>query len=145
VAIAGAATGIVLTLSTRDSLIRFGAKSLLPAVVVFSIVKESGPIITALVVSGRTAAGICAEPSFAMVAGLLAVLKAGGAYLPLDPAHPPERLAALLADSGAQAVLAVERAGERLPSTVRRAKKKIPRCFPCLRSKAHITKPSISK
>src|SRR6266852_3179280 len=51
VAIAGAATGIVLTLSTRDSLIRFGAKSLLPAVVVFSIVKESGPIITALVVS----------------------------------------------------------------------------------------------
>ena len=61
VAIAGAATGIVLTLSTRDSLIRFGAKSLLPAVVVFSIVKESGPIITALVVSGRAAAGIGAE------------------------------------------------------------------------------------
>ena len=61
VAIAGAATGIVLTLSTRDSLIRFGAKSLLPAVVVFSIIKESGPIITALVVSGRAAAGIGAE------------------------------------------------------------------------------------
>src|SRR6202012_4291742 len=49
------------TLSTRDSLIRFGAKSLLPAVVVFSIIKESGPIITALVVSGRAAAGIGAE------------------------------------------------------------------------------------
>ena len=48
VALAGAATGVVLTLSTRDSLIRFGAKSFLPAVVVFSIikVKESGPIIT---------------------------------------------------------------------------------------------------
>ena len=61
VAIAGAATGIVLTLSTRDSLIRFGAKSLLPAAVVFSIIKESGPIITALVVSGRAAAGIGAE------------------------------------------------------------------------------------
>jgi phospholipid/cholesterol/gamma-HCH transport system permease protein len=52
---------MVLTLSTRDSLIRFGAKSLLPAVVVFSIIKESGPIITALVVSGRAAAGIGAE------------------------------------------------------------------------------------
>src|SRR5438128_3023140 len=61
VALAGAATGIVVTLSTRDSLIRFGAKSLLPAVVVFSILKESGPIITALVVSGRAAAGIGAE------------------------------------------------------------------------------------
>ncbi len=47
------ATGVVLTLSTRDSLIRFGAKSFLPAVVVFSIIKESGPIIAALVVSGR--------------------------------------------------------------------------------------------
>jgi len=60
-ALAGAATGVVVTLSTRDSLIRFGAKSLLPAVVVFSIIKESGPIITALVVSGRAAAGIGAE------------------------------------------------------------------------------------
>lgn len=61
VALAGSATGIVLTLSTRDSLIRFGAKSFLPAVVIFSIIKESGPIITALVVSGRAAAGIGAE------------------------------------------------------------------------------------
>jgi len=71
-------------------------------------------------VGPETVAGICAEPSFAMVAGLLAILKAGGAYLALDPAHPPERLAALLADSGAQAVLAGEQAAERLPSTVRR-------------------------
>jgi phospholipid/cholesterol/gamma-HCH transport system permease protein len=63
VALAGAATGAVLTLSTRDSLIRFGAKSFLPAVVVFSIIKESGPIISALVVSGRAAAGIGAELS----------------------------------------------------------------------------------
>ena len=60
-AIAGAATGVVLSLSTRDSLVRFGAKALLPAVVVISIIKESGPIITALVVSGRAAAGIGAE------------------------------------------------------------------------------------
>jgi phospholipid/cholesterol/gamma-HCH transport system permease protein len=60
-ALAGAATGVVLSLSTRDSLVRFGAKALLPAVVVFSILKESGPIITALVVSGRAAAGIGAE------------------------------------------------------------------------------------
>jgi len=59
--LAGFATGAVLSLSTRDSLNRFGARSLLPAVIVLSIIKESGPIITALVVSGRAAAGIGAE------------------------------------------------------------------------------------
>jgi phospholipid/cholesterol/gamma-HCH transport system permease protein len=61
VAVAGAATGVVLSLETHDSLIRFGAKSLLPALLVVSIIKESGPIITGLIVSGRVAAGIGAE------------------------------------------------------------------------------------
>jgi phospholipid/cholesterol/gamma-HCH transport system permease protein len=61
VALAGAATGVVLSLETRDSLSRFGAKSFLPAVIVFSIIKESGPVITGLVVSGRVGAGIGAE------------------------------------------------------------------------------------
>jgi phospholipid/cholesterol/gamma-HCH transport system permease protein len=60
-ALAGAATGVVLALETHDSLVRFGAKSFLPAVIVFSIVKESGPVITGLVVSGRAGAGIGAE------------------------------------------------------------------------------------
>lgn len=61
VALAGSAIGMVLSLHTRDSLVRFGAKSLLPVVIVMSIIKESGPIITALVVSGRVGAGIGAE------------------------------------------------------------------------------------
>jgi phospholipid/cholesterol/gamma-HCH transport system permease protein len=61
VAMAGAATGVVLSLQTHDSLMRFGAKSLLPAVIVFSIGKESGPVITGLVVAGRVGAGIGAE------------------------------------------------------------------------------------
>jgi phospholipid/cholesterol/gamma-HCH transport system permease protein len=61
VALAGAATGVVLSLQTRDSLTRFGAKSLLPAVIVFSLVKETGPIITGLIASGRIGAGIGAE------------------------------------------------------------------------------------
>src|SRR5205085_4047499 len=61
VALAGAAIGVVLSLETRDSLTRFGAKAFLPAVIVFSIIKESGPIITALIVSGRVGAGIGAE------------------------------------------------------------------------------------
>src|SRR5437773_2257305 len=61
IALAGAATGVVMSLQTRDSLVRFGAKSFLPAIIVFSMIKESGPVITGLVVSGRAGAGIGAE------------------------------------------------------------------------------------
>lgn len=61
VALAGAATGVVLSLQTRDSLVRFGAKSFLPAVIVFSLIKESGPIMTGLVAGGRVGAGIGAQ------------------------------------------------------------------------------------
>ena len=53
--------GVVLSLETRSSLIRFGAKSSLPAVIIISIITESGPIITGLVVSGRIGAGIGAS------------------------------------------------------------------------------------
>src|ERR1700728_255833 len=61
VALAGAATGVVLSLEARYSLTRFGAKSLLPAAIVFSVIHETGPIITGLVVSGRVGAGMGAE------------------------------------------------------------------------------------
>ncbi|HEX8907261.1 MAG TPA: amino acid adenylation domain-containing protein [Longimicrobiaceae bacterium] len=46
-----------------------------------------------------------AERSVEAVAAILAVLKAGGAYLPLDPAYPAERQAYMLADSGAALLL----------------------------------------
>jgi phospholipid/cholesterol/gamma-HCH transport system permease protein len=61
VALAGAATGVVLSLQTRESLTRFGAKGMLPTIIVFSLIKESGPVITGLVASGRVGAGIGAE------------------------------------------------------------------------------------
>ncbi len=61
VMIAGAATGVVMTLETRDSLTRFGAKAMLPAIIVFSLLKETGPIITGLIASGRVGAGIGSE------------------------------------------------------------------------------------
>jgi phospholipid/cholesterol/gamma-HCH transport system permease protein len=78
VALAGAATGVVLSLQTRDSLTRFGAKSLLPAVIVFSLVKETGPIITGLIASGRLGAGIGAELGSMRVTEQIDAMEASG-------------------------------------------------------------------
>ncbi|PBP63907.1 hypothetical protein CCL15_26385, partial [Pseudomonas syringae] len=50
--------------------------------------------------------GICVDRSAEMVIGLLAILKAGGGYVPLDPAYPAERIAYMLQDSAPAAVLA---------------------------------------
>jgi amino acid adenylation domain-containing protein len=61
--------------------------------------------------------GVCAERSPEMLVGLIAVLKAGGAYLPLDPTYPRERLAWLLADSGAPVLLTQEPLAAELPAT----------------------------
>ncbi|MBO4210961.1 AMP-binding protein, partial [Micromonospora echinofusca] len=52
-----------------------------------------------------TLVAVCVERSPEMVVGLLAALKAGGAYLPLDPTYPAERLAYVLADSNPAVVL----------------------------------------
>ncbi|NTF46086.1 non-ribosomal peptide synthetase, partial [Rhizobium rhizogenes] len=49
--------------------------------------------------------GICVERSPLMIIGLLGVLKAGAAYVPLDPAYPADRLAFMLSDSAPVAVL----------------------------------------
>jgi amino acid adenylation domain-containing protein len=54
----------------------------------------------ALGVGPDVVVGLCVERSLEMVVGLLGVLKAGGAYLPLDPAYPRERLAFMLQDAG---------------------------------------------
>ncbi|WP_398905868.1 amino acid adenylation domain-containing protein [Streptomyces sp. 840.1] len=49
--------------------------------------------------------GVCLERSPALVWTLLGILKAGAAYVPLDPEHPAERLAYLVEDSGAPLVV----------------------------------------
>ncbi|WP_052451142.1 non-ribosomal peptide synthetase, partial [Pseudomonas batumici] len=48
---------------------------------------------------------ICAERSLEMIVGLLGVLKAGAAYVPIDPAHPADRMAFMLQDSQPRALL----------------------------------------
>ncbi len=44
--------------------------------------------------------GLCLERSLELIIGILAVLKAGGVYVPFDPAYPKERLAFMFADAG---------------------------------------------
>ena len=61
VALAGAAIGVVLSMEARYSLSRFGAKSMFPVTLVYSVIEVMGPIMTGLVVSGRVGAGIGAE------------------------------------------------------------------------------------
>ena len=60
------------------------------------------------------------DRSLEMLVGLLAVLKAGGAYLPLDPEYPPERIAFMIEDSQARAVLTQNPLLNRLPETAAR-------------------------
>lgn len=59
--------------------------------------------------------GLCLEPSSEMVVGLLGILKAGGVYLPLDPAYPKERLAFMLEAARAPVILIQERLVAVLP------------------------------
>jgi len=62
---------------------------------------------------------IHAERSVEFAAGILAVLKAGAAYLPIDPAYPKERAAWMLADARAELVLTVARLSNQLPASGR--------------------------
>jgi amino acid adenylation domain-containing protein len=60
--------------------------------------------------------GLCIERSLAMVVGLLGILKAGAAYVPLDPTYPQERLAFMLMDARPPVVLTMERLMANLPA-----------------------------
>ena len=59
--LSGLAVGSVLSMHTRSTLERFGAESMIPTALAFALVKETGPLVTGLLVSGRVGAGIGAE------------------------------------------------------------------------------------
>ncbi|MFD4506343.1 amino acid adenylation domain-containing protein [Streptomyces sp. NPDC058457] len=61
-----------------------------------------------------TLVGLACVPDTALIVGMLGILKAGGGYLPIDPAYPDERVAFLLADSGAKTVVADAQGAQRL-------------------------------
>ena len=77
---------------------------------------QLGHYLQGLGVGPEVVVGLCLERSVEMVVGLLGVLKAGGAYLPLDPEYPLERLGYMLEDAGVGVVLTERELEERLPA-----------------------------
>src|SRR5207342_3938164 len=69
-------------------------------------------------VCADTLVGVYLERGLSLVIACLGVLKAGGAYLPLDPSYPAERLSFMLADSGVTVVVTQLELAERLPNGV---------------------------
>jgi amino acid adenylation domain-containing protein/non-ribosomal peptide synthase protein (TIGR01720 family) len=70
-------------------------------------------------VAPEVAVGVLLERSPAMIVALLAVLKAGGVYVPLDPQHPWERLAFILEDAGVRVLIAGREPAGALPAGCR--------------------------
>jgi natural product biosynthesis luciferase-like monooxygenase protein len=58
--------------------------------------------------------GLCVERSEELVIGALAIQKAGGGYLPLDPAYPQDRIAFMVEDSGAGLIVCQQATADRL-------------------------------
>ncbi|HSE19187.1 MAG TPA: amino acid adenylation domain-containing protein, partial [Pyrinomonadaceae bacterium] len=67
-----------------------------------------------------TTVGICLERGPSMVTGLLGILKAGAAYLPLDPEYPKERIAFMLADAQPEIVITTQQLLENLQTIEQR-------------------------
>ncbi|MFI6260100.1 amino acid adenylation domain-containing protein [Micromonospora zamorensis] len=66
-------------------------------------------------VSREDRVGVCLPRTPELVVALLAVLKAGACYVPLDPAYPPARVAFMATDSGARLVLTRADLADRFP------------------------------
>jgi phospholipid/cholesterol/gamma-HCH transport system permease protein len=78
VLLTGTFTGMVLALQSGVTLDKFGARSMVGQLVSASMVKELGPVLTALMVTGRVGSGIAAELGSMMVTDQISALRALG-------------------------------------------------------------------
>ncbi|MFT5714717.1 MAG: phospholipid/cholesterol/gamma-HCH transport system permease protein [Flavobacterium sp.] len=78
VAVTGFIIGLVFTLQSRPTLQEFGAVSWMPSMVSISIIREIGPIITALICAGRIGSGIGAELGSMRVTEQIAAMEVSG-------------------------------------------------------------------
>ena len=83
---------------------------------------QLGHHLISLGVGPEALVGICVERSIGMVVGLLGILKAGAAYVPLDPAYPRERLDFMLQDAHVSVVVTQEKFLQQLPESGSRAR-----------------------
>ena len=60
---------------------------------------------------------LCIERSLEMIVGILGILKAGAAYVPIDPEYPQERILYMLEDTGASVVISTQQTREKLQSS----------------------------
>jgi phospholipid/cholesterol/gamma-HCH transport system permease protein len=95
VILTGLFTGAVLALQTGITLDQFGARSVVGRLVSASMVKELGPVLTALMVAGRVGSGIAAELGSMMVTEQISALRALGTD-PIRKLAVPRVLAGLL-------------------------------------------------
>ncbi|HTM25973.1 MAG TPA: ABC transporter permease [Vicinamibacterales bacterium] len=95
VLLAGLFTGMVLALNSGMTLDQFGARSMVGRLVSASMVKELGPVLTGLMVSGRVGSGIAAEIGSMLVTDQIAALRALGTD-PIRKLVVPRVLAGLL-------------------------------------------------
>jgi amino acid adenylation domain-containing protein/FkbM family methyltransferase len=76
--------------------------------------------LTSLGVGLESRVGICLERNSRLVVGILGILKAGAAYVPLDPAYPRERVHYIVADAGVKLVVTESGTDSLVPDDVQR-------------------------
>jgi amino acid adenylation domain-containing protein len=76
---------------------------------------EVARVLSASGVGTGARVGLCLQRSVELVVGLLGILKAGAAYVPLDPSYPDRRLEFMVADAGIKVVLAHAATLDRVP------------------------------
>lgn len=78
VGVTGFIMGLVLTLQTRPTMVDFGAEGMMPSMVGIAIIREIGPVITALICAGRIGSGIGAELGSMKVTEQIAAMEVSG-------------------------------------------------------------------